>query len=130
MISKNICIGITNLITHHTLTCQEWQNIHVTKKNHKDLEENWQARDKAPMCNDCCGAKATRRPWRTGTAKGNASHIKTATNPGDVVSVDHLESSIPGFIGQMTGRLVKQRIVGSTVYVDHASGFSYVYHQT
>ena len=38
-----------------------------------------------PMCNDCCGAKATRRPWRTSTAKENASHIKTATNPGDAV---------------------------------------------
>jgi hypothetical protein len=38
-----------------------------------------------PMCNDCCGAKATRRPWRTSKAKENASHIKTATNPGDAV---------------------------------------------
>ena len=51
-----------------------------------------------PMCNDCCGAKATRRPWRTSAGKGNASHIKPATSPGDVVSVDQLESSIPGFI--------------------------------
>jgi transposase InsO family protein len=83
-----------------------------------------------PMCNDCCGAKATRRPWRTSAGKGNASHIKPATSPGDVVSVDQLESSIPGFIGQMTGKLTRQRIVGSTVYVDHASDFSFVFHQT
>jgi hypothetical protein len=85
---------------------------------------------KPPMCNDCCGAKATRRPWRTSAGKGNASHIKPATSPGDVVSVDQLESSIPGFIGQMTGKLTRQRIVGSTVYVDHTSDFSFVYHQT
>jgi len=85
---------------------------------------------KAPMCNDCCGAKATRRPWRTGAGKRNTSHIKPATRPGEVVSVDQLESSIPGFIGQMTGKLTRQRIVGSTVYVDHASDFSFVYHQT
>jgi hypothetical protein len=30
----------------------------------------------------------------------------------------------------MTGKLTRQRIVGSTVYVDHASDFSFVYHQT
>ncbi len=30
----------------------------------------------------------------------------------------------------MTGRLTKQRIVGSTIFVDHASDLSYVYHQT
>ena len=72
-----------------------------------------------PMCNDFCGTKATRRPWRTSAGKGNASHIKPATSPGDVVSVDQLESSIPGFIGQITGKLTRQRIVGSTVYVDH-----------
>jgi len=83
-----------------------------------------------PMCNDCCGAKATRRPWGTSAGKGNASHIKPATNPGDVVSVDQLESSIPGFIAQMTGKLTRQRIVGSTVYVDHASDCSFVFHQT
>ena len=64
-----------------------------------------------PMCNDCCGAKATRRPWRTSAGKENASHIKPAASPGDVVSVDQLESSIPGFIGQMTGKLTRQRIV-------------------
>ncbi len=30
----------------------------------------------------------------------------------------------------MTGRLTRQRIVGSTIYVDHASDMSYVYHHT
>ncbi len=39
-------------------------------------------------------------------------------------------ASIPGFIGQMTGRLTNQRIVASTIFVDHASDLSYVYHQT
>jgi hypothetical protein len=67
---------------------------------------------------------------RTGAGKRNTSHIKSATRSGEVVSVDQLESSIPGFIRQMTGKLTRQRIVGSTVYVDHASEFSFVYHQT
>ncbi len=58
------------------------------------------------------------------------SHLRRPSHPGEVVSVDQLESSVPGFIGQMTGRLTKQRIVGSTIFVDHASDLSYVYHQT
>jgi hypothetical protein len=85
---------------------------------------------KAPMCNDHCGAKATRRPWRGKESRHKQSHIKRPTHPGEVVSVDQLESSVPGFIGQITGRLTKQRIVGSTIFVDHASDLSYVYHQT
>jgi hypothetical protein len=46
------------------------------------------------------------------------------------VSVDQLESSIPGFIGQMTEKLTNQSIVASAVYVDHTSDLSYIYHQT
>jgi hypothetical protein len=96
-------------------------NILTTMKKHHA---------KPPMCNDCCAAKATRKP-RRGKGKGHIqSHIKKASNPGDVVSVDQLESSIPGFIGQMTGKLTKQCILASTIYVDHASDLSYVSHQT
>jgi hypothetical protein len=63
---------------------------------------------KPPMCNDCCGAKATRRPWRGRGAKYNQRHLKKATHSGEAISVDQLESSIPGFIGQMTRKLTKQ----------------------
>jgi hypothetical protein len=83
-----------------------------------------------PMCNDCYGAKATRKPWRVKGNKLNRNHVRKAVNPGDVVSVDPWESSNPGFIGQIIGKLTRQRIIGSTVYVDHASDLSYVYHQT
>ncbi len=60
---------------------------------------------KAPMCNDCCGAKATRRPWRGKESRHKQTHLRRPTHPGEVVSVDQLESSVPGFIGQMTGDL-------------------------
>ena len=83
-----------------------------------------------PMCNDCYGAKATRKPWRVKGNKLNRNHVRKAVNPGDVVSVDLWESSNPGFIGQITSKLTRQRIIGRTVYVDHASDLSYVYHQT
>jgi hypothetical protein len=84
---------------------------------------------KQAICIDCCEAILTRRPWRSKSAKYNQKHLKKATHPGEVVSVQ-LESSIPGFIGQITGKLTSQCIVASTVFVDHASDFSYVYHQT
>jgi hypothetical protein len=84
---------------------------------------------KGPMCNDCYRASATRTPWRTkqDKQKKNAGDRRSSLSPGDVVSVDQLESSTPGFIGQITGMLTKQRIVGSTIFVDQASDF-YVYH--
>jgi hypothetical protein len=55
--------------------------------------------------------------------------IKEKVSPGDIMSVDQLESSTPGFIGQISGALTRQRIVGSTIFVDQASDLSYVYHQ-
>jgi hypothetical protein len=85
---------------------------------------------KPPMCNDCCGARATRKPWRGKGKRYIQRHLKKTPHLGEVVSVDQLESSIAGFIGQMTGKLTNQHIVASTVYVDHASDLSYVYHQT
>ena len=85
---------------------------------------------KGPMCNDCYSASATRTPWRTKPDKHKRSlgDRRSSLSPGEVVSVDQLESSTPGFIGQITGMLTKQRIVGSTIFVDQASDFSYVYH--
>jgi glutaredoxin len=49
---------------------------------------------KPPMCNDCCGAKATRRPWRGKGKRYKEKHLKKTPHPGEVVSVDQLESSI------------------------------------
>jgi hypothetical protein len=46
---------------------------------------------KPPMCNNCCGSKATRRPWKGKGESRNLRSLKAATKPGDVVSVDQLE---------------------------------------
>jgi len=87
---------------------------------------------KPPMCNDCYCAKASRTPWRGKPNKEEERKLEKRSNlkPGEVVSIDQLESSTPGFIGQMTGILTTKRIVGSTIYVDHASDLSYIYHHT
>ena len=61
----------------------------------------------APFCAACQYGKMTKRPWRVkGDNKGTA---KTATYPGQVVSVDQLESTSPGFIAQLKGTLTQQR---------------------
>jgi hypothetical protein len=115
--------------THIVMIKMAKQNM-LPRRITKIIVDMGKQHSKPPMCNDCCGAKATRRPWRGKSTKYNQRHIKKATNPGEVISVDQLESSIPGFIGQMTGKLTRQYIVASAVFVDHASDFSYVYHQT
>jgi hypothetical protein len=89
-------------------------------------------RAKPPMCNDCYCADASRTPWRGKATKDDKKKSERRSNlkPGDAVSIDQLESSVPGFLGQQTGILTRQRIVGKSVYVDHASDLSYIYHLT
>jgi hypothetical protein len=57
------------------------------------------------------------------------NHLFTATKSGECVSVDQLESTIPGFIGQFKGALTKDRYRAATVFVDHFSRFSYIHLQ-
>jgi hypothetical protein len=82
-----------------------------------------------PTCQACMYGKMTRRPWRTRsiTEKEPLARIHA---PGDCVSVDQLESSVPGLIGQLKGKLTVRRYKVATVFVDHFSGLSYVHLQT
>ena len=67
------------------------------------------------------------KPWRT---KGN--HLKASrvvTKPGQIISVDQLESPTPGFIVQLKGNLTKQCYRYATIFVDQYSRLSYVFLQ-
>ena len=80
-----------------------------------------------PFCAACQYGKMTKRPWRVkGDNKGVA---KTATHPGQIVSVDQLESTTPGFIAQLKGTLTQQRYKFATVFVDQFSRYTLVYLQ-
>ena len=80
-----------------------------------------------PFCAACQNGKMTKRPWRVkGDNKGTA---KTATHPGQIVSVDQLESTTPGFIAQLKGTLTQQRYKYATVFVDQFSRYTFVYLQ-
>ena len=82
----------------------------------------------APKCLSCIYGKMTRRPWRN---KSSNSRIKVTivTQPGQCVSVDQLESPVPGFIAKLKGKLTKSRYRAATVFVDHASRLGYVHLQ-
>jgi hypothetical protein len=88
--------------SHTVMTKMEKQGM-LPRRITKILTTMSKQHTKPPMCNDCCGAKATRKPWRGKGKRYKQRHLKKKPHPGEVVSVDQLESSIPGFIGQMTG---------------------------
>jgi hypothetical protein len=73
--------------SHIVMTKMPKENM-IPRRITKILTDMDKLHTKQPMCNDCCGAKATRRPWRSKSAKHNQRHLKKATYPGEVISVD------------------------------------------
>ena len=82
---------------------------------------------RAPKCAGCIYGRMTKRPRSKRKLQGK---IKIAEKPGECVSVDQMESSSSGFIGQMKGRLTKKRYKYATVFVDHYTRYTYVHLQT
>ena len=72
-------------------------------------------------------AKMHHKPWRTKGIHPKASRV--VTKPGQIVSVDQLESPTPGFIAQLKGILTKQRYKYDTIFVDQYSRLSYIFLQ-
>ena len=83
-----------------------------------------------PVCSSCMFGKMTRRPWRTKgyQNKDETSHLKL--RPGECVSIDQLESTTPGLVAQLKGIPTTKRYNTATVFVDHATRFTYVHLQT
>jgi hypothetical protein len=79
-----------------------------------------------PLCAACQYGKATKKPWRT---KRKNREIKRATQPGECVSVDQVESRAVGFVAQLKGRLTLGRYKVATIFVKHYSRLGYVHMQ-
>ena len=75
-------------------------------------------------CPSCLYGKAHKRPWRTHKID---LKIKPSTVPGAVVSVDQLESPVPGFVPIARGQPTTSRYRGASVFADHGTGFTYVH---
>ena len=82
---------------------------------------------KKPFCSACQYGKMTKHPWRVKGDDKNAT--KTATWPGQNVSMDQLESNSLGFITQLKAKLTQQCYKYATVFVDQFSGYTFVYLQ-
>ncbi|WP_317203594.1 hypothetical protein, partial [Janthinobacterium sp.] len=84
---------------------------------------------RVPLCTACLYGKATRRPWRSKSPNNKDETARLITMPGQCVSIDQLESTTPGLIGQLKGIPTKLRYKVATVFVDHFSRLSFVYLQ-
>jgi hypothetical protein len=83
---------------------------------------------KIPICAGCLHGKLPRKAWRH---KGEVKHIaEGALQPEDCVSVDQMNSNIPGLIGQLKGIPTRLRYRVATVFLDHMSDYTYVFLQT
>ena len=87
------------------------------------------AQIKPPICAGCLYGGMTRKPWRSKPKKEGNRKIFQAFRPGQCVSVDQMESTTPGFIAQLKGKITKQRYTAATVFVDHYSDMVYVHLQ-
>ena len=80
-----------------------------------------------PMCPGCAYGKAHRKPCRH---KGARTHIRKANRPGEVVSIDQMISTTPGFVPIHRGKPTTKRYIGATVFIDHFSDFTYTHLMT
>ena len=87
-----------------------------------------QAIDLPPQCATCLFVSMTKRPWHT-KATSNRVKARRVTQPGDCVSVDQLQSTLPGFMGKLRVRLTQKRYTCATIFVDHHSRLTYVHLQ-
>jgi transposase InsO family protein len=111
--------------------------LHMAKLNHRPQGISWilrrmeKHRHKPPLCSDCIASRMCRKQWRQKQEKEREIKPRTKLLPGDVVSVDQLVSSTPGLVACIHGGYTtNEKYMGSTVFVDQASDFSYIYHHT
>ncbi len=70
----------------------------------------------------------TKLPWR-GKKPASSRKIFVAAKPGEIVSVDQMESTEVGFFAQLKGSLTKKRCRYCTVIVDHLSRLRFLHLQ-
>jgi hypothetical protein len=72
----------------------------------------------------------TKVPWQTKASSNDGNSVFAATKLGECVSIDHMQSTEPGFYGQAEGALTKTHYKNVTVFVDHYSRLRFVYLMT
>jgi hypothetical protein len=88
------------------------------------------AKCRIAVCQSCMYGNFTRRAWRTKMNPFTKDNTLKALSPGMCVSVDQLESPLPGFVGLLKGTLTRKRYKVATIFVDHFSDLSLVHLQS
>jgi hypothetical protein len=83
---------------------------------------------KPPKCAGCLFGAMTKLPWR-GNDSASSHEVFVATKPGEIVSVNQMESAEVGFFAQLNGSLTKKRYRYCTVFVDCFSQLCFVHLQ-
>ena len=124
-------LGHANLQWIQTL-CREPTNTHrrfVLETHHSKTSSCV-----LPKCAACMLGKQTRRRPGTNTGalvKGKETMLRREhLRPGDCVSLDQYESSIPGRLPHTYGKEKKDdQYNGGTLFIDHASSMVFIQHQ-
>jgi hypothetical protein len=82
--------------------------------------------DQFPLCPSFMYGKGSRKPWRN---KHDYRPISNSEKPGQFVSVDQMETTTPGLIAQIKGIPTRERYHYATIFVDHATDYTFVHLQ-
>lgn len=85
----------------------------------------------APLCTACQMAKQNRRGTGVSVKPDKEMAIRKGNiQPGEMVSIDQYISSIPGRLPNTRGKeSKKEKFIGGTLFVDHASGYIHLRNQ-
>jgi len=82
------------------------------------------------LCPSCIFGNCKKTSWRKGTRP--AGHVRTAhaSQVGEKIHLDQMQSKQPGLVPRLDGRHTKDRITSVSVFLDDNSGHSYSHLQT
>ena len=112
---------------HHRLYHLPFKNIFLLARDGRLLKKLLKCRNSPPLCIACQFGQTHRRPWRINGNRSGSIRKPEKVEPGDSVSVDHIITTQPDLIPQMSGFLTNNRIWGCTTFVDHVSDFVFTH---
>ena len=83
-------------------------------------------KDDMPLCESCMFGTSRRRQRRTKGKKSGSTNKETDNKTGAAVPVDQIQSSHPGLISQLSGKLTSAQIWSAQVMVDYFIDLTYV----
>jgi hypothetical protein len=109
------------LLYHYRLAHESFNNLQQMAASR--ILPKWLATCRVPQCAACHFGKASKVLWQVKGDPKDGQFFQT-TITGQVVLVDQLKPTVPGFVGQMKGWLTNQQYHVATVFVDHYSRIS------